>query len=585
MTQKISQSIPTLNSSIPNPISGMFSSPVGLLVFVALAFLLILNLKRSKRTGILARAAFGGNKEKKIARKLALKQIENSKKEEIALYIGTPSGSKIITSKGQKFLYLPEDPKILYLPNAQENILYIGRSGSGKTFSAGNPLVMSAIQQGFTVFYYDFKGHEDPAPSDKIIGYAQKNGYSISVLAPGYPESCTCNILDFLESEIDAENAYQLASVLNSNFQLSSGGGGSSEFFDRAANQLIQGILMLTKMCRDPQRSDIALSHYLLATPNLGGKLKEVEDYLNPYVKAAFDNYLSSVDSPETAASIATTASLMFSKFMTPFVLATFTGKSTLPLDVDGKHLIVFKMNPQRRDVVAPLLAATINMMVNRNVFRHRKTPLILSLDEVNTIRLPMLVHWLNQNRSSKFSALLGVQSIGFLEEVYGEKVVNGILGGCGTQLIFQLNDKQSAEYYSALLGNEEIQYKQSSHSRSKEGTNRSTTEQRQTRSLVEIHQLGQLARGTCFILNSGYGDSKKEIRIPIVQPIKIPERDLKALKDGGAAISSIKQKLREQSGAFVPTYYDLKLRKVTAEQLLNPPVSPEKRQYIFQKY
>lgn len=44
-------------------------------------------------------------------------------------------------------------------------------------------------------------------------------GYEVSILSPGFPESCVANPLDFLRSETDAEMARQLAIVLNRNFK------------------------------------------------------------------------------------------------------------------------------------------------------------------------------------------------------------------------------------------------------------------------------------------------------------------------------------------------------------------------------
>lgn len=115
------------------------------------------------------------------------------------------------------------------------------------------------------------------------------------------------------------------------------------------------------------------------------------------------------------------------------------------------------------------------------------------------------------------------ISSFGFLEETYGEKKVNGILSGCTTQMIFQLNDQQTAEYYSKQLGNEEIQYKQKSRSHGKGGASYSSAQQQQTRPLVEIQDVQQFPKGKCILLNPGYGDPKKKLEFPCYNRLKFP--------------------------------------------------------------
>ena len=555
-------------------------SDVGLLSCIGFAALIALFFLENKggAKGKLARARFAGSREKTVARKLACKQITARKLHEAALYIGSPRGKRIHSTNGKKVIALPEDPKTIYIPYAGEHILIIGRPGSGKTYSAGDPLVRSAIDQGHSIFYYDLKGHEEPAPSSKLLGYAKDAGYKISIFAPGSPETCVCNPLDFLSDSNDAEMAYQLAAVLNQNFKLDDTSG-SSGFFTQTGNQLVQAILMLAKGTQYP---DLAMCHKILALPELIQRLLIAD--LEPYLKVSFDNFLSSAGSPETAASIATTASLLFTKFMTPQVLPAFCGKTTLPFDVEGRQFVVFRMDPKKRSVVGPLLAATIHLMVNHNIFRPRRTPLIFSGDEISSIDLIMLADWLNQLRSSGFVGILGTQALGFLEATYGENRVNGILSGSTTQIIFQLNDNKTAEYYTHQLGNEDIHYKQKSRSYGAGGASHSLANHQQTRPLVEIQQIQQLPKGKCLILNPGYGD-KKEIRIPLLQQIKIPDHDLAAMKKSVSMWPRIKAELIKSSTAQPLPGTALEIREAMAYSLLPQPGERLKAQQLKSIY
>jgi type IV secretory pathway TraG/TraD family ATPase VirD4 len=358
--------------------------------------------------------------------------------------------------------------------------------------------------------------------------------------------------------------AYQLASVLNQNFKLDDTSGNAS-FFTQAGKQLIQGVLMLAK--KAAPYDDIAMCHKILATPNLLERLASAK--LDQYIRVAFDNFLSAAGSPETAFSIAATASLMFSNFMRPETLAAFCGTTTLPLDVDGRQMVFFKMDPSKRSTVGPLIAATIHLMVNRNIFRPRKKPLVFSGDEIPSLDLIMLADWLNQNRSSGFVGIIGAQALGFLEDTYGEKRVNGILSGCTTQLIFQLNDVQTAEYYSKLLGSEEVRYKQKSRSNGKGGASHSLADHQQTRSLVEIQEFEQFPKGKCVVLNPGYGNQKCQIRIPLLHQIRIPQSDITAMENSAAQWPKIQANLIRKSTARALSDAELERRAMLAEQML----------------
>lgn len=513
----------------------------GFLLFILLVCLIALPLLDKNKKVKLARAKFGGKREKATARKLACQQIQAREIDKAALYIGTPKGSKFEKINGKRINYLPEDPETIYIPYANEHIFLFGRPGAGKTYSVIDPLVRSAIDQGFPVFYYDLKGHEEPAPSSKLVGYAQERGYKISIFAPGYPETCVCNPMDFLANSTDAEMAAELADVLTQNFKLNDSTSSNSDFFTKKGNNLVQAILMLAKSSAYP---DIAMCHKILALPDLIDRLRAVK--LNEYTKVAFDDFLSAAGSPETAGSIATTASLLFSKFMTPQVLTAFCGKTTLPLDIEGRHFIVFKMDPKKLSAVGPLLAATINLMLARNLFRKRKTPLVFSGDEINSIYLSFLLKALNWLRSSGFIGILASQSKGYLEKAYG-KDVDGILGGCATQIICDLNDQKTAEYYCKQLGSEDIQYKQKSRSFGKSGASTSLADHQQTRPLLEIQQIQQLPKGKCIIITPGNGN-RKEIKIPIIQNITIPKHEQDAMKISIAKWSKIQASLMKKN-------------------------------------
>ncbi len=442
----------------------------GIAAFAALSVLSNNNKKKAK----LATSYFGGHKEKCRARKTALKQIRARKRNAVALYLAKPQSG-----------LLDRDEQTLYLPDAQRGIAVCGGPGSGKTYSVINPCLRSAIDQGFPMILYDFKypsqfGELDgSSQTEQIVGYAEKAGYQINFFAPGFKESDVCNPLDFLRSPSDAETARQLGTVMNRNFRMLAQDK-EDPFFGPAGDQLCEAVFMLAKSSPFP---DVMMCQAILSMDKLVERLQAA--HLDYFIKASFGQLISVGKSEKTVSSIVGTANIIFTRFMKPSVLAAFCGKTTLPLDLKGKQLLVFGMDRERRDVVGPLLATVLHMIVNRNVARGRKEPLILSLDEIPTIYLPSIINWLNENRSDGLVSILGFQNIVQLEEVYGKKF-KSVLGGCATKAIFNPQEPDSAEMFSKYLGEEEVHFSQKSHGSSGGKGSTNVSEQDRTRKLFE---------------------------------------------------------------------------------------------------
>jgi type IV secretory pathway TraG/TraD family ATPase VirD4 len=218
----------------------------------------------------------------------------------------------------------------------------------------------------------------------------------------------------------------------------------------------------------------------------------------------------------------------MFQRFLKRDFVGVFCGKTTLPLDLDGKQLIVFGLDRNNRDIVGPLLAAILHMVVTRNVSRTvpRKDPLVVALDELPTLYLPALVNWLNENREDGFVGILGYQNIAQLEKVYGKELARAILGGTATKFIFNPQDPESAKLFSDYLGEMEIKFNSKSRSTGKGGGSRSTNEHHQKRHLLEPAQFAKMGTGRAVIINPAYTRGS-EAYVPLLQSVKVPAADI----------------------------------------------------------
>lgn len=522
------------------------------------AMLLLLSGVRKGDKRKTAMGHFGSGTEKRAAYRQAKKQILDRKHNSVALYVGSPS-------------LLGKDP--LMFPDAQRGMAVCGGPGSGKTFSVIDPSIRSAIEQGFPVILYDFKY---PTQTSRVAAYAKENGYKVRVFAPGHPESDTCNPLDFLKDETDSLMARQMAEVLNKNFSTGSADKSEDPFFTQAGDQLTEAIFLLAKSIKE--YPDIMMCQALLSVDDLPGRLSANSDSLNPWVYSSFGQLLSVADSEKTVASIIATTNSNFTRFMKKDLLGAFCGETNIPLDLEGKQLLVFGMDRERRDVVGPLLATILHMIVTRNVVRKRKTPLILALDELPTLYLPALVQWLNENREDGLVCMLGFQNMAQLEKTYGKELSRSILGGCATKAIFNPQEYESAQMFSDFLGEEHVFFKQKSRGYNEGRVSSNLSDQEKTRKLFEPSRFLKLPTGQCVLLNPGYRN-KKEAGVPFVQRVKLDRAILKSIGNSQSQWKRVKNELAASRGdRYLPSSDDLKARYALVEARF-PKQQPESTQ------
>jgi type IV secretory pathway TraG/TraD family ATPase VirD4 len=446
-----SQNQPANSSLQIERLPNLMKSQSGLMLLACLVVIALFKLlSGTSYKGKVATSYWGSSKEKSRAKIKAKKQIVKPTRNSVALYIGTPRDirnnlqkewyqSGFIKSKSTFYPSLISSNSTLYVPDAQRGIAVIGAAGSGKTFSVIDPLIRSTFDQGFPMLLYDFKF---PAQTKRAVAYAMKRGYNVKIFAPGFPESETCNPLDLLRDEEDAISSAQITQVISRNFDRG-GNASSDKFFEEAGDSLVEGILLVTKaiatLTGDDKYCDLMMAQAILSLPNLPARLELAsKEKLKVWTSRPLSQLISVKDSEKTAASIIGTAQRMFQRFLKRDFVGAFCGKTTLPLDLDGKQLIIFGLDRNNRDIVSPLLAAILHAIVTRNITRTvpRKDPLIVALDELPTFYLPALVNWLNEGREDGFVGILGYQNIAQLEKMYGKELTRAILGGTATKFI-----------------------------------------------------------------------------------------------------------------------------------------------------
>ena len=544
--------------------TSQFLTPQGIFLLGVMLFVFFQDKLSGRKKGKLATSYFGNSREIAKAKKKAGQQIKSPKCDSACLYIGKHKFKPYPNIKTPPTQKEESGAVTLYVPDVQRGTAVIGAPGSGKSFSAINPMIYSAIDQGFPIVLYDFK-----YPSQaKVASYAKKKGYDVHIFAPGFGESEVCNPIDFLRDETDGETARQMATVINKNFKLNATGN-EDAFFGPAGDQLTEAVLMLTKGTQYP---DIMMSAAILSSEKVVDRLMAAN--LNPWIRIAFGQLFSSAGSEKTVAGIAGTASLMFTRFMKKNTLGCFVGKTTLPLDIKGKQMIIFGMDRERRDAVGPLLCSVLHMIVARNIAKKRLDPLIVVLDELVSLFLPDLFKWLNESRSEGFCGILGWQNMGQLEKYYGKELAKAILGACGTKFVFNPGEEESARMFSAYLGDEEIKYKQVSKSTGGGKSSRSVSDQEKTRKLFEPAQFLKLPPGKCIFINPAYSN-KEEASVPLLKQVKVPKVIQQIEGNNSAQWDSMVMKLTQRSTQRRPTQDDLDKRIAEVEKLFPLPQKP----------
>lgn len=534
-SQKTEQPLPLFSLDF----KGLFqeyNNPEGYLTLGMFIVLLVASRFIGGSRGKITTGKQCGTLEKVGATRLALQQIKENKLNKVTLWCGSPRywwrGLKLRGFVATVQTALGASPTV-WLPHAERSILVIGAPGSGKTFSTIDRAIESAMVQGFPILLYDKKGDQLKLHAPLAARY----GYKVWVFAPGEAYSGVINPLDFMKSPQDSVMAGEIGQVINRN--ASSNQGKSDEFFSKAGDLLAKALLQLVKGSKYP---DMAMLYAILRLPNLVKRL----DYaiqsrqIDEWVATSFNQFLSAKDAEKTISGILTTAAGTFSNFIQADLLRAFLGKSDIPTRFEGRQMIIFKLDDERRSVVGPLLAAAIHLLVVSNLSRPRKDPLIISLDEFPSIRLERMPQWINEYRSNGACFLLGIQSLEQLYEGYGEKMGAAIASACSTHILFNPGNTDTAKKYSERYGDQEILIKSKSTSRSFGGqsaSNRSISwnESLQKMPLFSIDEILRFPQGRCVITNPGYS-SGGEGSIPYALTIPIPKADLKR-KDESEAL------------------------------------------------
>jgi type IV secretion system protein VirD4 len=512
----------TISSPIQSVVQPLLDSGIGFLLVGLLLVQLGLRFMGNGSKGKLSTGRFGGQAEKRAAARTAQDYRKQQQSHRVALKAGT-----------------------LEIPDAQQGIAVCGAPNSGKTFSIIDPAIRDAIDQGFPIVIYDFKGAQIAAH----LPYAARQGYEVHIFAPGFPYTGVCNPLDFVQDASDSLMAGQLAEVIYKNTRR---GGGYSEndFFSQAGQKLVEAVILLAKHTLYP---DLLMAKKILNLPNLpkrirlAGEMKDAKGkpLISPWTIESFSQLISSEEAEKQVAGIVATAQRSFDRFIGKELIPSFVGEKTIPLDLKGKQILFLQVDTQKRDMVAPLLAAILHLIVARNFTQPRKEPLVVSLDELPTLHLDGLPKWINEFRSYGFCPILGYQNFAQLQHTYGRELSKAIFAACGTKVFFNPRDDETASLVSRYLGEKEV--KLFTNSRSSGGqSSTSRSEQYQRVPLMAIDEVLKLDQGECVFINPAYR-GRGEASVPLRLKLQVPAAEVNIQAESEKLWTTVAQRMAQR--------------------------------------
>lgn len=556
-------------------IKGVLFSTQGFILIGLIAFIYVVSLFSGNKNKLTS-GRFAGNGEKRKAVGRAFKQLKSNDADDVVLWCGTPPSWMSNGFIASLMTLISGKPPTVYVPDANRSTVVIGKAGSGKTFSTIDPMVRSAIEQNHPILLYDYKADEygKGGQLSYLATLAARHKYNVQIFAPGRSYSCVINPLDFLKDENDTTTAATLAEVFHQN--LTKGGGKSDAFFGPAGQRLIQALLQLAKSTQYP---DLAMAFSVVQLPNLTERLSYAaeQERLPYFVQVSFSQFISTGGSEKTASGIIATASDVLTRFIAPDILQSLLGTTNISPILQRQEMLVFQSDIFRQDVINPLLAAIINVVVNLNCSVQREAPFIFSADEFPTIYMPQAPNWPNEHRSKGFSGIFGFQSFPQIVESYGEQRAKALLSSCSTRFWFNPGDVNTARQYSDELGETEVTFQTKSYSRSRGddwGRNRSISEQVRTKKLISPDEVMRFGVGECIYVNPGYG------QLPIhYEQLSIPKGDIQLKKECESLWEDVRDRMIRREHNRRPDMdieQQLQLRLKEAERLLPLPPDEE---------
>ena len=524
----------TAISPVLDSLNKSFFTPSLLPLWGLLVMMLILAVfaRKPNKYGRLADGRTALDREIAAGVQKAIDWIEHPSVARSALYIAEPIGCEIPNPSNIRDFQGTLTPVL----DPCRGTLVLGNQGAGKSETIINQLLKSALAQGFGMLLLDKKGGEQ---ASEIIPYAIAQDYDVSVFAPGYPESASCNIIQAIADENDSTTSDQVIQTIRKN--LSNKDEKRDAFFDGGGESLISGCMLLAKWIArlegNPEIANLLLVDAIANAHQLTQRLLANRETIPYAAYRSFSQLLSAHGESEknnTEASLQSVASSIMKPLISSKFVDAIAGAPDFPcFDPDRpfwigeKNLAVLIVSQDLPEVVLPLIITLLEQLgsYNLNSNRQRHQILVIGLDELGEFKLDVaLDNWLPIKRSAGAAVIAGLQFLAQAKANYGEEGMDKLLG-CANKFYGATGSVRNAEIIAKEFGEKEILV--ASQSRSRNGgshPSRSESENDQTQkvNVIDPLHLKQFPIGQFVVdglaVSNGKSGTEERVGIPYIK-------------------------------------------------------------------
>ncbi len=371
------------------------------------------------------------------------------------LEVATPERAEgtILGESHGKVICMPKDTRL------NRHIAIFGASGTMKTRAVVRNALFQTIKRGESVVVTDTKGE---LYGDTAELY-RKNGYDVKVfnlVSPAHGDSWNC----MSDLQGDTLMAHVLTNVIIGN--TSSGKG--DHFWDNGEANLLRALVLYVD--QDPHR-DPASKHlpavYQMLTRYSERQLTALFEKLplDHPARAPFNLFSQSSDTVRSGIVLGLGTRL---QVLQNQAVQQITSQSDIDLTAPGKRKCAYFIILSDQDASMAFLSSLFFSFLFIKLTRyadaapggHCAVPVNLVFDEFNNVgRIggapdgSDFTRALSTIRARDIRVMLAVQSLGQLQNRYGNNLWAEIIGNCDIQLMLGCTDDVSAEYFSARSG------------------------------------------------------------------------------------------------------------------------------------
>jgi type IV secretion system protein VirD4 len=339
------------------------------------------------------------------------------------------------------------------------HILVVGptRSGKGQSFIGPNGIMW----QGSAVFF-------DPKKENfSIFGaYRAAGGDKVYIFNPGELRSHRYNPLDFIRrDETMPTDALVVAGFIVPDTP--------GEVWGKSARLLLAAMIgyVLTSPLCDGARHLRSVARMLVSGKDISIYLKSIvlteSDHLPSWVVDAFNQYIA-LES-ETRNSAVFNLNIALNPWNNRLVAAATATSDFDIRELRRKRMSVFiGCSVAQLDAFRPLLNILVqqihDVLMMAPPKRDEPHQVLLMIDEFRQLgRMDDLVSKLTINAGYGFRVVIVLQNLSQLDEVYGKAVRETTVSACATQLYIRIDNLDTSEYLSKMLGETTIELKRAS--------------------------------------------------------------------------------------------------------------------------